>query len=90
MNEKCFQTTSSIEHSVDTTELFFDLNSLSPNIEYSIWVVAVNENGAGAATEEQLVRTFSALPSDAPSNITFEPSSTVSMSSNFLFYIVSR
>ncbi|XP_048523276.1 neogenin isoform X2 [Dendroctonus ponderosae] len=70
------ETTSSVEHSVDTTEAFFELNSLSPNIEYSIWVVAVNEKGAGAATEEKLVRTFSALPSDAPSNITFEPSST--------------
>ncbi|KAL1513925.1 hypothetical protein ABEB36_003263 [Hypothenemus hampei] len=68
--------TSSVEHNKDTTEHSYDINNLHPYTEYSIWVVAVNKNGAGAATEEQLVRTFSAPPSDAPSNITVEPRST--------------
>lgn len=72
------ETSASLEHNVDTTELFFDLNGLTPYTEYSIWVVAVNHNGAGAATEEKLVRTFSTIPSEPPSNITVEPTSTVS------------
>ncbi|XP_076267097.1 neogenin protein frazzled isoform X3 [Rhynchophorus ferrugineus] len=70
------ETTSSVEHNVDSAELTTELNGLNPYTEYSIWVVAVNRNGAGAATEEKLVRTFSAPPSEAPNNITVEPSST--------------
>ncbi|KAJ8955696.1 hypothetical protein NQ318_008568 [Aromia moschata] len=70
------ETSASLEHSVDTTELSFDLNGLNPFTEYSVWVVAANHNGAGAATEEKLVKTFSAAPSEPPSNITVEPSST--------------
>ncbi|XP_030764716.1 neogenin isoform X2 [Sitophilus oryzae] len=70
------ETTSSVEHNLDTTELSTDISGLNPYTEYSIWVVAVNPNGAGAATEEKLVRTFSAPPSEAPSNVTVEPAST--------------
>ncbi|XP_060521840.1 neogenin isoform X2 [Cylas formicarius] len=70
------ETSSSLEHNVDTQDLSFDLNGLNPYAEYSIWVVAMNQNGAGAATEEKLVKTFSAPPSDAPNNVTLEPSST--------------
>lgn len=73
-------TASSVEHSADTVAVSFDLNGLHPYVEYSVWVVAVNGNGAGAATEEKLVRTFSAAPSEPPGNITVEPSSTVSFS----------
>jgi neogenin len=50
---------------------------LSVFTEYSVWVVAVNENGPGAATEEKIVRTLSTAPSEPPSNVTLEPSSTV-------------
>ncbi|KAG5888723.1 hypothetical protein JTB14_023799 [Gonioctena quinquepunctata] len=70
------ETSASIEHNVDTSDLSYELNGLSPFTEYSVWVVAVNHNGAGAATEEKLVRTFSAQPSEPPINITTEPSST--------------
>ncbi|CAH1100785.1 unnamed protein product [Psylliodes chrysocephalus] len=70
------ETSASVEHNVDTIDLNYDLNGLMPYTEYSVWVVAVNENGAGAATEEKLVRTFSAPPSEPPINITTEPSST--------------
>lgn len=62
---------------MDTIDLSFDLSGLTPFTEYSIWVVAVNHNGAGAATEEKLVKTFSSAPSEPPINITTEPSSTV-------------
>ncbi|CAG9865498.1 unnamed protein product [Phyllotreta striolata] len=70
------ETSASVEHNVDTTDLNYDINGLMPYTEYSVWVVAVNENGAGAATEEKLVRTFSAAPTEPPINITTEPSST--------------
>ncbi|XP_072382653.1 neogenin isoform X2 [Diabrotica undecimpunctata] len=72
------ETSSSIEHNVDVTDLNdlnYDLNGLAPFTEYTVWVVAQNENGAGGATEEKMVRTFSAPPSEAPINITTEPSS---------------
>lgn len=67
-----------MEHNLDTTELEFTINGLSIYTEYSIWVVAVNRNGPGAATEEKLIRTFSAPPSEPPYNVTLEPASTVS------------
>ncbi|CAH1125665.1 unnamed protein product [Ceutorhynchus assimilis] len=70
------ETTSSVEHNVDTPDTSYELTGLNPYTEYSVWVVAVNENGAGAATEEKMARTFSAPPSDAPGNVTVEPSST--------------
>ncbi|XP_044265919.1 neogenin isoform X2 [Tribolium madens] len=70
------ETSSSIEHNIDTIELKYHLVGLSIYTEYSVWVVAVNENGPGAATEEKIVRTLSASPSEPPSNITLEPTST--------------
>ncbi|XP_057669048.1 neogenin isoform X2 [Diorhabda carinulata] len=70
------ETSSSIEHNVDVSDsLNYDLNDLNPYTEYSIWVVAQNENGGGAATEEKTVRTYSAAPTEPPTNITAEPSS---------------
>lgn len=68
-----------MEHNVETRTMSYDLNNLTPFTEYSVWVVAVNQNGAGAASEEKLVKTFSTIPSQAPTNITAEPSSTVSV-----------
>lgn len=72
-----FQTSSSEEHSVETKGTEYDLAGLSVYTEYSLWVVAVNNNGHGAATDERVVRTFSAPPSEPPHNVTLEPASTV-------------
>jgi neogenin len=70
------ETSSSLEHNIDTIDLRYHLMGLSVFTEYSVWVVAVNENGPGAATEEKIVRTLSTAPSEPPSNVTLEPSST--------------
>lgn len=68
-----------MEHSIDTTNFNYDLTGLNIYTEYSIWVVAVNNNGAGSSSKDVTERTFSAAPSEAPYNITIEPgSSTVS------------
>ncbi|XP_044744590.1 neogenin isoform X2 [Coccinella septempunctata] len=71
------ETRSSIEHHIDTNELEWDFNNnLGVYTEYSIWVVAVNQNGPGAATEEKIVRTFGDIPSEAPFNVSIEAAST--------------
>lgn len=44
--------------------------------EYSVWLVAVNANGMGDPTHEVTARTFSALPSGQPQNVTVEPVSS--------------
>lgn len=81
------QTSSSIEHNLETTALEHDLISLSVYTEYNIWVVAINHNGPGAATEEITVRTYGAAPSEPPHNITLEAvSSTVSYLSIIYFW----
>lgn len=67
-----------MEHSIDTNELDAEITGLAIYTEYSVWVVAYNGNGPGAATEEKLVRTLGAPPSEPPYNVTLEPSSTVS------------
>ncbi|KRT85842.1 Immunoglobulin, partial [Oryctes borbonicus] len=70
------ETASSAEHKVETTHLDYNIDGLTIFTEYNLFVVAVNENGPGAASEERVVRTFSAPPTAPPSNVTFEPSST--------------
>ncbi|KAL3287322.1 hypothetical protein HHI36_001797 [Cryptolaemus montrouzieri] len=70
------ETKSSVEHHIDTVETNCSFNNLEIFTEYSIWVVAVNQNGPGAATEEKLVRTLGAAPSEPPFNITVEAGST--------------
>lgn len=62
---------------METTHLDFNIDGLTIFTEYNLFVVAVNEKGPGAASDERLVRTFSAPPTEPPSNVTFEPSSTV-------------
>lgn len=69
----------SVEHSIDTQGLRIDLIGLQIFTEYSIWVVAVNQNGGGASSKEVTVRTYSTAPSEAPYNITIEPGSSTSM-----------
>ncbi|XP_018329042.1 neogenin isoform X2 [Agrilus planipennis] len=73
------ETMSSTEHNIETTNLQCDILGLSIYTEYSVWVVAINQNGAGAASEEKLVRTFSAPPSESPLNVTLEPASSTSI-----------
>lgn len=71
------------EHHVVTSELQFELMDLNKFTEYSIWVVAFNQNGPGSSTEEVVCRTLSDVPSEPPQNVTLEASSsTVSDRSN--------
>lgn len=67
------------EHSIDTTSLSYELTGLNIFTEYSIWVVAVNNNGAGASSRDIIAKTFSSAPSEAPHNITIEPGSATSL-----------
>lgn len=79
MNMCVSQADDSDEFYRNTTELSYTLESLRKFQEYNMWVVAYNENGAGTASEEITVRTFSDVPSKPPENITLEAaSSTVS------------
>lgn len=66
-----------------TSELQFELVDLNKFTEYSVWVVAFNQNGPGSSTEEVVCRTLSDVPSEPPQNVTLEASSsTVSERSN--------
>lgn len=60
----------------DTTTTEFMLTQLRSYCEYTVSVVSINQNGIGNPTEEKLVKTFSNTPSEPPSNITVEPSSS--------------
>jgi hypothetical protein len=64
------------EHHVVTSELQFELMDLNKFTEYSVWVVAFNQNGPGSSTEEVVCRTLSDVPSEPPQNITLEASSS--------------
>lgn len=65
-----------MEHSKDTTSLSFELSALNIFTEYSIWVVAANENGVGASSSEVVVRTYGSAPSEPPHNVTLEAGSS--------------
>ena len=60
----------------DTQSNEFMLAQLRAYCEYTVSVVAINQNGIGNPTEEKLVKTFSNTPSEPPSNITLEASSS--------------
>lgn len=64
------------EHHVVTSDLQFQLTGLNKFTEYSVWVVAFNQNGPGSSTEEVVCRTLSDVPSDPPQNVTLEASSS--------------
>lgn len=67
------------DQTADTKTNEFMLTQLRAYCEYTISVVAFNQNGMGHPSQEILVKTFSNTPSDEPSNITLEAtSSTVS------------
>lgn len=60
-------------------ELSTDLTNLLPFTFYNIYVVAVNKHGIGTASSELAVRTYSDIPTEPPSNVTLEPTSTVKL-----------
>lgn len=64
------------DQSADTTSTEFMLTQLRAYCEYTVSVVTINQNGIGNPTEEKLVKTFSNTPSEPPSNITLEASSS--------------
>lgn len=68
-----------LEKSSDSISLECHLNDLRPHTEYTISVVPINQNGMGDPSQEIKVKTYSSAPSDPPSNVTVEAtSSTVS------------
>ncbi|PNF15008.1 hypothetical protein B7P43_G18453, partial [Cryptotermes secundus] len=67
------------EHHVVTSDLEYELVGLNKFMEYSVWVVAVNQNGPGSSTEEVVCRTLSDVPSEPPQNVTLEASSSTSV-----------
>lgn len=72
----------------DTKSNEFMLTQLRSYCEYTISVVAFNQNGMGNPSQEILVKTFSNTPSEEPSNITVEAtSSTVSENKLMKIYI---
>ncbi|KAK8752524.1 hypothetical protein OTU49_005992, partial [Cherax quadricarinatus] len=73
------QVGSAEEHEVEVTGTSYDLQGLSQFTEYSVWLVAVNANGAGDATHEVTARTFSDIPSKEPQNVTVEAASSRSL-----------
>ena len=64
------------EHEVVTSHTSHLIHGLKPYTEYSVWVVAFNDNGPGTSTEEATARTWSDLPSDTPQNVVVEPASS--------------
>jgi len=52
------------------------IHGLKPYTEYSVWIVAFNDNGPGTSTEEVTARTWSDVPSDTPQNVVAEPASS--------------
>ncbi|KAJ9593720.1 hypothetical protein L9F63_014731, partial [Diploptera punctata] len=67
------------EHHVVTTDHKYELTGLNKFTEYSVWLVAFNQNGPGSSTEEVLARTLSDVPSEPPQNVTLEASSSTSV-----------
>lgn len=59
----------------DSVGLETSLIKLRPFTEYTISVVAFNQNGIGDPSNEIKVRTYSAPPNDAPHNVTLEATS---------------
>ncbi|XP_065168608.1 neogenin isoform X4 [Atheta coriaria] len=73
------ETVQSVEYNAETTSTEFDIIALSVFTKYNIWVVAINNNGPGAASEDKTIQTFGDEPSEPPYNVTLEPSSSTSI-----------
>lgn len=74
-----YESETSEEHHIDTMEREYTVSGLKKYTEYIVWVIAHNDNGAGASSEELTVRTLSDQPSGAPTNITMETVSATSV-----------
>jgi neogenin len=77
-NYKLFymELSSAEEHEVMTSHTSHLIHGLKPYTEYSVWIVAFNDNGPGTSTEEVTARTWSDVPSDTPQNVVAEPASS--------------
>ncbi|XP_055381759.1 neogenin [Condylostylus longicornis] len=70
---------SGAEMYADSTTLTTTLSELRPYTEYTITVVPFNQNGMGDSSNEIKVKTFSSTPSEPPSNVTLEVTSSTSI-----------
>ncbi|XP_071140063.1 neogenin-like isoform X13 [Mytilus edulis] len=67
------------EHRIEIIKTNHMLQGLKTFKEYSISVVAFNENGEGGRSDEIEARTLSDRPSDIPQNVTLEAASATSL-----------
>ncbi|XP_062542700.1 neogenin isoform X1 [Armigeres subalbatus] len=63
----------------DTMSTDITLSELRPYTEYTLYVVPWNQMGMGDPSHEIVVKTHSTVPSEAPSNVTLEASSSTSI-----------
>ncbi|EEB12791.1 Neogenin precursor, putative [Pediculus humanus corporis] len=70
---------SSNENHMLTSQQSIEVTDLNKFTEYCFWVIAMNENGMGSASEEVVTRTLSDVPSEPPQNVTVEPGSSTSI-----------
>ncbi|XP_065086448.1 neogenin isoform X1 [Ochlerotatus camptorhynchus] len=63
----------------DTTSTDITITELRPYTEYTLYVVPWNQMGMGDPSHEIVIKTHSSVPSEAPSNVTLEASSSTSI-----------
>ncbi|KAJ6643801.1 Neogenin [Pseudolycoriella hygida] len=63
----------------DSTSLEVVLSELRPFTEYTVSVVPFNQNGMGDPSNELVLKTFSAVPTEPPTNVTLEATSSTSI-----------
>uniref|UniRef100_A0A224XGP9 Putative neural cell adhesion molecule l1 n=1 Tax=Panstrongylus lignarius TaxID=156445 RepID=A0A224XGP9_9HEMI len=74
-----YESETSEEHHIETVDTGYTVTGLKKFTEYIVWVVAYNHNGAGHNSEEITVKTLSDIPSEPPTNVTVEASSSSSV-----------
>lgn len=60
----------------DSTSLEAVLTELRPFTEYTVSVVPFNQNGMGDPSNELILKTYSATPTESPTNVTLEATSS--------------
>ncbi|XP_039436857.1 neogenin isoform X1 [Culex pipiens pallens] len=63
----------------DTTSTEITINELRPFTEYTLYVVPWNQMGMGDPSHEIVVKTHSSTPTEPPSNVTLEATSSTSI-----------
>lgn len=63
----------------DTTSTEITINELRPYTEYTLYVVPWNQMGMGDPSHEIVVKTHSSTPTEPPSNVTLEATSSTSI-----------